>query len=195
MSRVAIVGLGMFIISHHAVGAETITRKTDVVRGADYYHSVFYRGDKQIADQKHTSKDGILDHKGETINGRVKFSDDYRHTHGEEYYRKGKMNGEALTYYEDGQLKKESFFLTGKLIRSREYYNNGKLRFEVDYDNALTTVSSDEIGIGKLYYMDGTIKYEWDFRFGNRRNFRKSYNRKGELTFEAYYDEHGERLQ
>jgi antitoxin component YwqK of YwqJK toxin-antitoxin module len=194
MSKAIVISWAVFFVSLQPAGAETITRKTDVVRGADHYQSVFYRGGQQIASQKHTQKDGVFEESGETINGRVKFENDYRHTYGEEYYRKGKVNGEAMTYYEDGQLKKESFFLMGKLIRSREYYSNGNLRFEVDYDGALTTMSSDEIGVGKLYYLDGKMKYQWDFRFGNKRNFRKCYDRDGKPTFEAYYDESGARI-
>ena len=191
-SYLQILFLLMFILMHDPVLAQDpeVIRKTWIVRGSDYTQSVFYSGDKEIA-QKKSSPRGVYEEQGQIPDGKVKFFNESNKTYGEEHYKRGKKDGPELTFYEMGELKVESNYKEGKLQNSKEYYKNGKLRFEVDYADARESGDPKEAGVGKLYFKDGTLKYEWNFTKSNRTGFRKSYNYNGELTFEAYYDENG----
>ena len=79
----------------------------------------------------------------------------------------------------------------GTLQKNKDYYTNGTLRLEVDYTNARNLVDEKEVGIGKLYFQDGTLKYEWDITANNKIGFKKSYNRNGKLRAETYFDSQG----
>ncbi len=174
--------------------AQEVTKKSWVVRGSDYIESVFYLGNQEIAREK-TSVKGIYDQTGEIPNGKVTFSDEGNKTYGEEYYQSGKKDGEAKTFYENGQLKTEAYYKDGVLQTTKEYYNDGHLRFEGDYTDARDSKDYKEAGIGKLYFKDGKLKYEWHFTQTDKVGFRKAYNQNGELVYEAYYDEDGKLIE
>ena len=170
-------------------------RKTQLIRGGDYWESVFYQADQQIARQK-ISAHGVEEQEGEIPDGRVKFLDDASKTYGEEYYKNGKKYGLSKTYYASGQLMKEENYEDGKLQTGKEYYDNGSLRFEVDYqDKRDCPGNKGEVGVGKLYFKNGVLRYEWNLTRTSRTGFKKSYNRNGELTLEAYYDEKCQLIQ
>lgn len=167
-----------------------VIRKTNVIRGSDYLENVFYIGNQEIARQKSSSQ-GILEESGQIPDGEAKFFDQYTHTYGNEHYWNGKKEGIARVYYEDGQLMSEGEYNSGKLVRNREYYPGGNLRFEVDYTDAREGKSTDEVGIGKLYYPNGQLKYEWYMTRHNPIGYKKSYNQDGSLRAEVYFDEQG----
>ncbi len=169
-----------------------VTRKTRVERGGDYVENIFYLGNQEIADQKCFSS-GNCETKGQIPDGKVKFFDEYQHAHGEEYYHDGKKEGVVKTFFEDEQLRSEAYYQYGKLQKNKEFFKDGKVRFEVDYEDAWDYKEGDkEVGIGKLYYSDGTLKYEWNMTKSNPKGFKKTYDRNGELRYEAYYDQFGE---
>lgn len=170
--------------------AQEIVRKTKLIRGSDYYEDVFYSGNQELARQKTTGQK-VLEQNGEIPDGKIKFIDESEHTYGEEYYRNGKKEGLSRTYYEDGWLKMESDYREGAILNSKEYYKNGNLRFEVNYEDARDDKEDSEVGIGKLYFSDGTLRYEWDLTKSKKIGFKKSYNQNGELVYEAYYDADG----
>ena len=172
--------------------AQEVVRKTKLIRGSDYYEDVFYSGDQELARQK-TANRKILEQNGEIPDGKIKFIDESEHTYGEEYYKNGRRQGPASAYYEDGQLKIESYYKDGMMISSKEYYKNGTLRFEVNYEDARDDKKGDsEVGIGKLYFSNGTLRYEWDVTKSKKVGFKKAYNQNGELVYEAYYDADGQ---
>lgn len=172
--------------------AGEIVRKNRVVSGMDFEESVFYAGNEEIARQK-IIHGKVVETSGKIPDGKVHFIDEYRNTHGEEFYSRGRKQGPALTYYQDGKLKAESQYLLGELTYHKEFYNDGAVRMEENYEDALLFPDEPtrETGIGKVYFPDGKVKYEWSFAKSNPTNFKKSYNRNGELTLELYFDRDG----
>ena len=174
--------------------AQEVTRKSWVVRGSDYIESVFYLDNQEIAREK-TSVNGIYDQTGAIPNGKVTFSDEHNKTYGEEYYQNSKKDGEAKIFYENGQLKTDSSYKDGVLLTTKEYYNDGRLRFEGDYTDARDSKDYKETGVGKIYFKEGPLKYEWNFTKTEKKAFRKAYNSNGELVYEAYYDADGKLIE
>lgn len=175
---------------------EEVVRKNYIVPGMDFEESVFYIGQEEIARQK-IVHGKILESRGEIPDGKVKFFDAYHKTYGDERYLRGKKHGPADTYYDDGRLKSSSEYFFGKLILNKEFYNDGALRMEENYDDAIIFPGEPdrETGIGKVYFRDGTLKYEWNFTHSDQVHYKKSYNRNGELTLDLYYDKDGDLLK
>ncbi|VAW14529.1 hypothetical protein MNBD_BACTEROID05-1145 [hydrothermal vent metagenome] len=171
-----------------------IERKTNLSPGGDYKEHVFYINGKVIARQKEVREE-IINQSGDIPDGVVSFVNSFKKTHGTEYYLDGQLNGWRRIYSENGQIKKESFYDDGRLVESKEYYSNGELRFEGDYQDVRENVNDKENGIGKIYYNDGMLKYEWNITSKNKKGFKKAYNRNGELISEIYISENGDVLK
>ena len=171
-----------------------VVRKTRVQRARDSIENIFYVGEEIIVTQK-VYADGKIEQDGKIPDGRVKFYDEYEQTYGEEYYSYGKKHGRVLTYYQDGKLKSEAEYRYGRIIKNKEYYPQGRVRFEVDYSDALPGGDQKESGIGKLYYSDGTLKYEWNLTLTNKGGYKRSYNQDGTLRAESKFDEYGRLIE
>lgn len=185
--------------SSSAVGSQEtmkgeVIRRARVARGEDYIENVFYIGDEEIARFKE-SNEGLSDFQGTIPDGKVHFVDEYQNTRGEEYYKYGKKHGESRSYYADGKLKAEEQYRLGQLITKKEYYNDGHLRFEVDYEDARSLGDNKEVGVGKLYARDSLLKFEWHITRSESPGFKKSYNKDGSLRHVAYYDDYGQLIE
>ncbi|MCK5580841.1 MAG: hypothetical protein KAJ18_06165 [Candidatus Omnitrophica bacterium] len=180
----------LLIFNVTVASAETILRKTHVERGCDLLVDVYYSGGKEIARQARDAN-GVIEKKGKILNGRVEFTDEYSKTSGEEYYRKGKKHGLSQTFYENGKIKEKALYEFGRLIWREENYQDGTLRLKVDYSDARAKEGNAEAGIGKLYYKNGNMKYEWHCTYTSELGFRKTYNQKGQLMYEEYFNEDG----
>jgi antitoxin component YwqK of YwqJK toxin-antitoxin module len=168
-----------------------VTEKIIVSRGEDFIERIFYVGGEEIGRMKE-AHNKILDVKGKIPEGKVKFVDEYKKTYGEEYYRYGKRHGSVVTYYQDTkEVKSKEYYQLGVPISAKEYYADGKIRFEVDYTDARDMGDNKEVGVGKLYYQNGFLKYEWNLTTREKEGFRKSYNQDGTLRAAFYYDEKG----
>ena len=66
---------------------------------------------------------------------------------------------------------------------------------ELNYEDALDWGDEQEVGVGKVYNKDGTLKYEWNLTTKNSTGFKKSYNRYGQLVREVRYNSSGEIIQ
>ena len=76
-----------------------------------------------------------------------------------------KINGIGKEYYDDGKLKFEGEYLNGKRNgRCREYYDNGHLELEGQY------LSGERNGKGKEYHYDGSLWFEGEYKNGKKRN-------------------------
>ncbi len=169
-----------------------ITRKTIVIRGSDIIQHIFYRDEEEIARQI-IYPDGRIDQRGEIPDGKVEFFDEYNQTHGQERYENGRKSGVVKTFFKDGKLRTEEEYRNGQRQIYKEYYNNGQLRLLVDSRDArLSKNDRDEVGIGKLYYPDGILKYEWNLTNSRKVGYKKSYNSDGQVRAETYYDEYGQ---
>lgn len=170
---------------------EKIVRKDRLSPGRDYMESVFYLNDTEVARQKIVNEK-VVESSGEIPEGRVDFLDESKKTYGTEYYLEGKKNGPSLTYFPDGRSNIEAYYQWGKLLWKREYYNDGGIRLEVNYEDAREQAGNKEAGVGRVYYRDGIIKYEWNLTNSEKIGFKKSYNRDGELRAAFYFDEYGQ---
>ena len=169
--------------------------KSQVIRGVDIVENVCYKGRQEIFHQT-MSKDKVLEQTGQIPEGVVKFYDSYNNVHGEQEYREGKKVGTTKTFFEDGHLKSETKYNEGKLQWVKEYFDNGILRSEVDYREAIMDPDQNsEVGVGKLYSFDGTLKYEWNLSRGNSQGFKKSYNKDGSLRAATYFDSFGHEIK
>ena len=64
----------------------------------------------------------------------------------------------------------------------KEYYNNGKLKFEGFYKN------NKRDGIGKEYYDNGKLKFEGEYKDGKRKGYGKEYDyNTGKIIHEKEY--------
>lgn len=156
--------------------------------------SVFYAEDTEIAWQKIVGGK-VVEIKGTIPNGKVKFTDESSNRHGVEYYSNGKKDGPSNTYYPDGQAFEEAYYRNGKLLWRKEYYKDGSLRLEIDYQDARDLGDDVEVGRGKLYYRDGTVKYEWQLTNSDEDGFKKSYDQKGGLRGALYFDRDGHLME
>lgn len=169
-----------------------VIRKTRLAPERTFERSIFYQGGEEIARHKVSRKGGIAyDHTGDIPNGLVKFINETNRTYGAEYYQNNLRHGPGRTNYKDGQLKSESNYQHGKLITRKEYYIDGVLKMEEDYSDAREFMDKRGTGIGKTYWRDGTIKFEWYMVNSDPVGYNKSYNIKGSLTSAVYFDEFG----
>jgi|SRR3989338_328734 len=173
---------------------ETIVRRDRLSPGRDYQESVFYLSGMEVARQRIVNEK-IIKSSGEIPEGRSDFVNESQKTYGTEYYLQGKKSGPSLTYFSDGRLNIEAYYQWGKLLRKKEYYNDGGIRLEVNYADAREQTDNKETGVGKVYYRNGTLKYEWNLTNSEKIGFKKSYNQNGELRAAFYFDEYGQPVE
>ncbi len=181
---------------------EKIVREDRLAPGRDYVESVFYFSDMptgsspraDVARQKIVNGK-VVESSGEIPEGKVDFVDESKKTYGTEYYIGGKKNGPSLTYFANGQLSVEAQYQWGKLLRKKEYYNDGNIRLDVNYEDAREQPDKKETGVGKVYYRNGVIKYEWSLTNSEKIGFKKSYSQDGALRAAFYFDEHGQPVE
>ena len=169
-----------------------VTKYVNVIPGAEYFEAIFYMGNQEIARLKE-NKNGVYDQQGAIPNGAVKVFYNQSGTSGKENYEGGHREGWARVYFQGGQrVKSEIYYKEDKVLRQKEYNSNGTLNFEVDNEDALNLPDQREVGDGKLYYPDGTLRYEWNFTNHVPAPYRKAYNPDGTLRYVAYYNKQGE---
>lgn len=169
-------------------------RKDRLSPGRDYVESVFYLDEKEIGRQK-IIDEKVMESNGEIPEGRVDFVNEFKGTQGVEYYVRGQKDGPSKTYFTGGQLNAEAYYRKGKLLRKKEYYNDGGIRLEINYEDARKDIDAKETGVGKVYYREGTLKYEWHLTNSEKIGFKKSYNQDGELRAAFYFDENGQLMK
>ena len=157
------------------------------------YHGYFTPN--TIIDRLKNVNDKVVESSGEITEGRVDFFDESKKTYGIEYYVEGKKSGPSRTYFADGRSNIEAYYQWGKLLWKREYYNDGGIRLEVNYEDAREQTGNKERGVGRVYYRDGTIKYEWNLTNSEKIGFKKSYNQDGALRAAFYFDEYGQPVE
>ena len=92
-----------------------------------------------------------------------------------EYYNGDKLIGKGYDRYNNLILKID------KDKKGKEYFNDGKLKFEGEYLKGLRH------GNGKEYYMNGALKFEGEYLKGLRCGKGKEYYMNGTLKFEGKY--------
>ncbi len=169
---------------------QIISRIDRLSLNRDHVESIFYLQEKEIARQK--IADGVtIESSGEIPDGKIHFANESKETHGIEYYRSGRKDGPSQTYFADGNLSEEAYYRGGRLLWKKEYYPGGGLRLELDHQDARPYKDEKEAGTGKLYFRDGTLKYEWHLTNSDKIGYKKSYSQDGQLRAALYFDEQG----
>ena len=104
-----------------------------------------------------------------------------QYEYGEYYY--GKKKGKVKEYYSNGKIKFEGEYLGGKKIgKGKEYDNYGKLEFEGEY------LYGKKNGEGKEYTYRNENKLIFEGEYLNDYKIKgKEYNLKGTLMYEGEY--------
>ncbi len=178
----------------HRRRGQKVVRKDRLSPGREYVESVFYLDGREIGRQN-IADDKVVESSGEIPDGKVDFVNEFKKTYGVEYYAQGKKDGHSKTYFADGRLNAEAYYRRGELLRKTEYYNDGGIRLEVNYEDARKDTDAKENGVGKVYYRDGTLKYEWHLTNSENVGFKKSYTQDGELRAVFYFDENGQMMK
>ena len=145
--------------------------------------------------------DGILEFEGEYLNGqrngkgkeydydshKIKFEGEYKNGfkwNGKGYnnnnivYELKNGNGYVKEYYDNGILRFEVEYLNGNRHgKGKEYHYNGNLEFEGEYLNG------KKHGKGKEYDYDGNLKFEGEYFYGKRWN-GKGYDNNNKVVYE-----------
>jgi antitoxin component YwqK of YwqJK toxin-antitoxin module len=171
-----------------------VVRKVHLDPNRQYFESIFYVGDTEIARYKSVDEK-IYDMTGTIPDGLVKFVNAFTSSYGEEYYRNGKRNGPYKEYYNEGTLLREAEYRTGQLLKNKDYFIDGKVKLEQDSEDALITLKNRESGIGKTYYRDGTLMFEWNITNHGAERFTRAYNIKGQLVEERQFDKTGQLIK
>ena len=167
-----------------------VIRKSRFEPNRQFMENIFFVNDKEIARFKSVGEK-IYDIEGRIPDGTVKFSDLSHNSYGEEHYIGGQRHGWLREYYENGQMKKEAYYEYGRKMRNNEYFIDGTLRMEENFEDAMRYVEIPETGSGKTYYRDGTLMYEWDLTNMTKNRVTKAYNIKGELVEVRHFDQNG----
>lgn len=190
---------------------QIISRKDRLSLNRDHVESIFYLQEKEIARQKIADGETIESF-GEIPDGKIHFVNESKETHGTEYYSGGRKDGPSQTYFADGKLSEEAYYRGGHLLWKKEYYSDGGLRLELDYQDArrpdrdeceasptggceASPTGGKEVGTGKVYFRDGTLKYEWHLTNSDKTGYKKSYSQDGQLRAALYFDEQGQLVE
>lgn len=89
-------------------------------------------------------------------------------------YKKGILNGEAISYFRNGNIKRCGAYNMGRLTgKWQSWYENGKKEYEVEYNNDTLC------GIFTLWYPTGVMKRKGTFSENNRSGIWVEYDEAG----------------
>jgi len=162
--------------------------------GRRYSHHFIYGDGEEVARFK-TSDGQIFDVVGKIPDGRVSFVNETTGTYGTGHFKDGRRHGAYKEHLENGELYKDIWYASGRPLVVKEYYDNGQLRMEADFTDALWDVDDTELGSGKIYTKKGFLKYEWHLTNKDDSRFKKSYNSNGDLVEVRYFDRMGNQMR
>lgn len=88
----------------------------------------------------------------------------------------GLLEGSSKSYkLENGLLDKEEVYKNGKTVQTREYFENGKVKAEINYKDGKFD------GLSKVCFPDGRAKVMIYFKNGRRDGSCRTYNSEGKL--------------
>lgn len=115
-----------------------------------------YEGDKGI-DFELFYEGGILEYNGTKFTGTL--IDDNTEPKSYSEYKNGDLDGDDISYFENGKLAEKNIFKNGEYISGKQWYENGQLRF-------------DSENIGVIFDRDGiktTKDGKWLYKTGKER--------------------------
>ena len=91
-------------------------------------------------------------------------------------FRKGKKNGEWLTFHENGELHSKGKFKDGKITGLWEWYlENGQISFKGNFKDG------KEEGVWEYYHENGQISMKGNFKDGKEEGVWEYYRYNGRL--------------
>ena len=120
-----------------------------------------------------------------------------------EYYENGNLkysednnklrNCRIISSYDETGTLKYDFFITNKEYElKQEYYSNGKLKRKNYFIIGTNSETGAEVliphGLEELYYENGQIFTEREYRYGNLNGVEKQYYEDGKLKSETVYN-------
>jgi len=171
-----------------------VIRKEHLDPSRTYSTNIFYIEGQEIGRFK-SAGEKIYDVAGTIPEGQVEFINLTKNTHGLEFFRKGKRHRDYREYYENGNIRMHKVYFYGKLMKLNEYFIDGQLRMEANYEDALLFTDSVEVGVGKIYFRDGTMMYEWNITNANPTKYTRAYNIKGQPVETKYFDQDGKLIK
>ena len=97
-------------------------------------------------------------------------------------FKSGVIDGEAISYYKDGTLKRKGTYNFGKMSGVWEqWYKNGNKEFQASY------IKDEMTGCFKEWYTNGRIKEEGQYNQNHRVGTWKFYDEGGSLLYEKQY--------
>lgn len=136
----------------------------------------FYVQGKEVAEETLSSNGTIIELLGNIPDGPVKEFNEKGAVILEAVYQGNKLNGEMIHYDDDGLMLSRETYEDGLLHGKAEYfsYKNGqKFVTQCSYQNALLH------GPRTVYYENGNVKTQENFRYGKLKGERSSFYRNG----------------
>ena len=180
-------------------------------KGKEYYDNSGVKFEGEYLNEEKNGKgisynsNGILSFEGEYlynfklrgreyINGKLEYEEEYFYNkkwNGKGYDENGNIiyilnngNGKIREYYDNGKIKFEGEYLNDvRNGKGKEYDQKGRIKFEGEY---LNNKINDK---GKQYYENDMIEYEGEYLSGERNGKGKDYNDEGDLIFEGDYSD------
>ena len=173
-----------------------ITRSSRLNPNRTYYDTIFFEDEIAFAQCKSTDHE-TYDCTQNIPDGPVEFVNKTKNTFGEEYYRNGKRDQSYKEYYSDGQLRRESLYFLGTMKTNKEYFSDGIVSKQEDFQDALWIPENKnrETGSGKVYFRDGRLMYEWHLTNQSQGGYTKSYDYNGRLVAVSYFDQNGDLIE
>lgn len=171
-----------------------LIRKSQLHPNREFTENIIFCDTEEIA-RFNSQEEKIYDMEGEIPDGVIKFFDESKKLHGEENFWRGKRHGEYKEFYETGEVRRNAQYFYGKMMSNKVYFIDGTLRMEQDFSDALDIANEPEVGVGKIYYRQGGLMYEWNLTRQLKGGYKKSYNVDGKLAEEKRYNELGELIE
>jgi len=178
---------------------KSVTRTESKSPKNNYSESIFIVDGKEVARFKREDEK-IFDVQGDIPDGKIEFVNKWKSTYGFEQFQNGKRDGRSESFYKNGQIQSKASYRNGRLLARKSYYHGGGLRMEEDYTNTsrlskFTQDKFERVGRGKIYRLNGSIKYEWFITDDAKQYYTKRYNSRGEIVQENYYNTNGEYIK
>lgn len=98
------------------------------------------------------------------------------------YFRNGILDGPGAKFYPSGQVYFDGNYVDGYGITGKVYYEDGTLKYEGELQNDKYN------GAGRLYWQNGTMYYDGEWSEGMRQGSGTSYREDGTKIYEGEWN-------
>ncbi|MDE3278136.1 toxin-antitoxin system YwqK family antitoxin [Candidatus Avelusimicrobium faecicola] len=144
----------------------------------------FYVQGKEVAEETLSSNGTTVELLGQIPDGDAKEFNENGQVVMEAVYQNNQLNGEMVQYDESGEIISREMYVNGMLQGEAHYYqyrNDEKFWADCSYDNSLLH------GNRAVYYPDGTLKQEENYRHGKLSGIKTTYYSSGKVELRENY--------